>query len=282
MNLDIRLSLGFFHHPKTLKLQKRAGIEAVVGLLRLWLWAAEQRSSGILTDMDGEDIELAAEWPGTEGQFVKTLIDCRWIDEKDGVFSLHGWDEHQQYACKSEERSAHARKAAEERWAKQKEQTSNAQSMPDDARSINEHADSNAPESNNQCFKDTKVSSSTSADIDAPAEGETAPFSFCPQGKILALYREILPELPQPRNIRRNLAAQVRSRWVEKCKEKGFASEDEGLAYFRKFFTYVANNDFLTGRKNSGGRSWRCDYAWLMKAENFDKVTSGYYGGANA
>ena len=150
MNIDIRLSLGFLDHPKTLKLQKRAGVNAVLCLIRLWIWAAEQRSSGVLSDMDGEDVELAAKWDGEEGKFIRTLLDCRWVDEKDGVFFLHGWDEHQQYACKSEERSSHARKAAEERWAKHKHADSNASSMPDDAPSINEHADSNAPITNNQ------------------------------------------------------------------------------------------------------------------------------------
>ena len=116
--------------------------------------------------------------------------------------------------------------------------------------------------------------------VETPSEASTSKYPRCPQEKILNLYREILPELSQPRQIRPNIATQVRARWLEKCKEKGFATEEEGLAYFRKFFSYVAGNDFLTGRKNTcNGKAWRCDYAWLMKAANFDKVTGDYYGG---
>lgn len=135
-------------------------------------------------------------------------------------------------------------------------------------------------------IKNTNVFLSKSPDFDSTAEQGTLvetpshEYPRCPQEKILALYREILPELSQPRQVRPNIAQQVRARWVEKCREKGFASEDEGLEYFRNFFSYVAGNDFLTGRKaSSNGRTWRCDYEWLMKARNFDRVTSDYYGG---
>lgn len=134
--------------------------------------------------------------------------------------------------------------------------------------------------------ENTSYSCQNPGDFDATAEQgslvETPSHEYprCPQEKILSLYREILPELSQPRQVRPNIAQQVRARWVEKCREKGFTSEEDGLEYFRNFFTYVAGNDFLTGRKaSSNGRAWRCDYEWLMKARNFDRVTSDYYGG---
>ena len=57
MNSDIRLSVGFFDHPKIIKLERQLGLEGVTALLRLWLWAAQNRPSGILSGMDGEDIE---------------------------------------------------------------------------------------------------------------------------------------------------------------------------------------------------------------------------------
>lgn len=131
--------------------------------------------------------------------------------------------------------------------------------------------------------ENTNVFLSKSGDFDAtPEQGSlvdtpTHEYPRCPQEKILSLYREILPSLPDVRTLRPNLQSQVRARWNEKCHEKGFSSQEEGIEYFRKFFAYVAENDFLTGRKNNGQRKWRCSYAWLMKAANFDKVTSGYY-----
>ena len=154
MNIDIRLSLSFFDHPKTRKLQKRCGIEAVICLQKLWLWAADQRPNGALSGLDAEDIELAADWHGEDGAFVQTLLDCRWLDEEDGVYVLHGWEEHQGYASKSEERSEKARKAVNARWEKQRANTdsiaentaSNTKPILNDTTSINENTASNTPE----------------------------------------------------------------------------------------------------------------------------------------
>jgi hypothetical protein len=118
-----------------------------------------------------------------------------------------------------------------------------------------------------------------------PQQGELIPHgdikaikdsSACPQKKIAALYAEILPELPQVRELRDDIQKNVRARWIEKQREKGFRTEADGLEYFRNFFTYVSNNNFLMGRADQNS-TWRCDYRWLMKAANFDKVTSGYY-----
>lgn len=68
MNIDIRLSVGFFDHPKIIKLERQLGLEGVTALLRLWLWAAQNRPSGMLSGMDGEDIEIAARWKGDKAE----------------------------------------------------------------------------------------------------------------------------------------------------------------------------------------------------------------------
>jgi len=109
MNTDIRLSLGFLDHPKTKKLRKRLGADAVLCLLRLWMWVAEYRPDGKLTGMDVEDIELASSWQGEDSAFVDALNECGWIDVVGDDFFVHDWTEHQQYACKTEERSDKAR-----------------------------------------------------------------------------------------------------------------------------------------------------------------------------
>lgn len=154
MNIDIRLSLDFFDHPKSKKLKKRLGLEGVMALLKLWAWTAGNRPGGMLTGLDAEAVELAADWDGEDGTFVSTLLDLRLLDDADGTFAIHDWEDHQAYASKSEERSSKAKKAAEARWSKAKEDmgawTSNAQPMLTDATNINEHAFSNAPETRNQ------------------------------------------------------------------------------------------------------------------------------------
>lgn len=109
MNNDIRLSVEFFDHPKTVKLQRRLGVGAVICLQRLWIWTAQNRSNGVLSGIDCEDVEIAAKWDGEPGEFCQTLVDLRFIDETDGVYALHDWCEHQEYASKEEERKDRAR-----------------------------------------------------------------------------------------------------------------------------------------------------------------------------
>lgn len=93
MNTDIRLSVGFFTHPKTRKLEKRLGFAGVRSLLVLWTWAARYRPDGFLYDMDWEDIELAADWQGEERAFFDHCLGV-WIDETDASYALHDWNEH--------------------------------------------------------------------------------------------------------------------------------------------------------------------------------------------
>lgn len=119
MNSDIRLSVGFWSHPKTKKLIKRLGLEGVRSLQILWLWAAQNKADGLLTSMDWEDIELAADWQGQERKFFEQCINV-WIDEIDGVYILHDWEEHNPWQAEAAARSEQARQNAKAGWAKRK------------------------------------------------------------------------------------------------------------------------------------------------------------------
>lgn len=100
----------------------------------------------------------------------------------------------------------------------------------------------------------------------------------CPQQRIVELYHEVLPSLAKVRIWRDNKAAQLRARWREKEKEGKFHDLQSGLTYFRKFFEYVAQSEFLMGRVEQRNREpFVADLAWLIKANNFDKVLQGKY-----
>lgn len=304
MNIDIRLSLDFFDHPKSKKLKKRLGLEGVMALLKLWAWTAGNRPGGMLTGLDAEAVELAADWDGEDGTFVSTLLDLRLLDDADGTFAIHDWEDHQAYASKSEERSSKAKKAAEVRWSKAKEEreadTSNAQPMLTDATSINEHAFSNAPETRNQkpVFNTTPdgvvVDAVPGDDPDAPAsepdeknpridldrpDPHTRPGEIpCPHKRIIEAYEAILPELPRVRVWRAQQATDLRARWREKLREGKFSDEESGVDYFRRFFGYVRRSEFLMGRRSGrDGRTFRNCLAWMVKAKNFDGIVDGKY-----
>lgn len=108
----------------------------------------------------------------------------------------------------------------------------------------------------------------------------------CPHDDLIDLFAQRLPELPQPRKSlwrdgKNAPAMRARWRWVlsstyESGDRKGqrmASTAEEGVAWFDRFFTYVAKSDWLTGKAGD----WSCDLAWLMAAQNFEKVLQGNY-----
>lgn len=126
MNQDIRIKIGFFRHPKTIRLRRLLGAEAVLCLQELWCFAAQYHPRGDLTGMDAEAIALASGWPlERAAEFEEALRQCGWIDtagylnrsgshlnrlRRQGLF-LHGWEEHQEYVFHAPERKVRAIKA---------------------------------------------------------------------------------------------------------------------------------------------------------------------------
>jgi hypothetical protein len=103
----------------------------------------------------------------------------------------------------------------------------------------------------------------------------------CPHLRMLDLFANHLPELPQPKpelwHGKNAEAMRARWKWVLTAKRtsgKRYATTvDEALGWFERFFQRVAGSDFLTGRNGK----WACDLGWLMKADNFAKVVQGNY-----
>ena len=105
----------------------------------------------------------------------------------------------------------------------------------------------------------------------------------CPHQKILALWAEHCPTLTQPK---RSLwpasdgarALTARWRWVLTGRDddgnRMATNEAQGLAWFARFFDYVAGCPHLVGQNDRG---WTADLAWAMKPANFAKVMQGNY-----
>jgi len=106
---DIRLSVDFFDHPKTVKLERRHGLPGLKALLVLWTWAAKNRTSGDLSGLTDEDVEIAAGWTGEEGTLVAALASLRWLDGEEKARVLHEWAVHNPWAADAERRSNRAR-----------------------------------------------------------------------------------------------------------------------------------------------------------------------------
>lgn len=110
MTTDIRISVEFWDHPKTIKLQSRLGLEAVKNLQILWMWAAKNRPDGELSRMDNEDIEIAARWSGESGLFIQSLVDLNFLEVSErNTFTIHDWRCHNPWAAEAATRSDKAR-----------------------------------------------------------------------------------------------------------------------------------------------------------------------------
>lgn len=93
----------------------------------------------------------------------------------------------------------------------------------------------------------------------------------CPHQQIIALYHELLPANPAIRDWTDNRAALLRARWNEDAKR-------QNLDYWKRFFAFIAESEFLTGRKvGKDGRTFTPGLEWIVKPENFSKIREGRY-----
>ena len=94
----------------------------------------------------------------------------------------------------------------------------------------------------------------------------------CPHQQIIETYHELLPSCPHVREWTAARQKLLRTRWTENAKR-------QSLAWWRKFFGYVAESEFLTGRGScSPGRDpFVADLEWLVRPSNFVKVIEGRY-----
>ena len=73
--------------------------------MRLWLWAAQNRPSGVLSGMDEEDIEIAARWNGEVRAFNGVVRRLKLLDAVGDMFQIHDWQEHNTWQSEAENRS---------------------------------------------------------------------------------------------------------------------------------------------------------------------------------
>jgi len=128
MNTDIRIKTNFLTHHKTLRLLRKIGAEGVLSLIGLWLYVAQYRPKGDISDLSPEDIAAVSLWNKDPQIFLNVLIEVGFIDETinpDGSIKrvIHDWEEHNKFCYFAPERSEIARKNVEKRWKKKVEKS---------------------------------------------------------------------------------------------------------------------------------------------------------------
>ena len=178
---------------------------------------------------------------------------------------IHGWSK-RQYVSDTKDATAALR---QQRYRDKKRNARNE--------GRNEPVSSRLPEADTETEAEKDLPASSKEDALASKLASLAP---CPHQDIIGLYAKHLPHLPYPRIWEGSRRNHLKARWrwaltARKPDGSPYATDAAtALAFFDRFFAYVARSDFLTGRN---GKWHGCDLGWLGKAANFAKVVSGNY-----
>lgn len=123
-------------------------------------------------------------------------------------------------------------------------------------------------------------SSSSSTPRRQPKAADRLP--ACPFDEIVAVYHEVLPELPGVRVMKkggdRHKAVANLWQWVLTSTRTGgvrrASNREEGLAWIRDYFTRARSNDFIMGReaRGAGHESWEADLDYLCSERGMKRV----------
>lgn len=128
---DIRLKIGFFSHPKTLRVERAVGAEGVLCLIRLLMFVRVNRhKDGSLAGYSDDDIEGACGWHRCEryasGMLVASLSDAGYLEGDAGARRIHEWAHHQSFAANFSKRSRAGKANAKVRWERTYSMTQSA------------------------------------------------------------------------------------------------------------------------------------------------------------
>ncbi|MEO7387411.1 MAG: hypothetical protein ABIX37_10780 [Gammaproteobacteria bacterium] len=116
------------------------------------------------------------------------------------------------------------------------------------------------------------------ASVDPPSLPQTIP--ACPATEVVALYHEVLPELPRVERVTEARRAHIRQRWREWAAEKHWSTAAQGLDDWRKFFVFVRRSSFLMGQvkpREAGRSPFVADLDFLMAPGSHVKIFEGKY-----
>lgn len=142
------------------------------------------------------------------------------------------------------------------------------------------HVRARAPAHSSSSSSSTESTTSTTPVVEGP-DGPPD----CPHEQIIAMYHELLPECTRVVDWTDQRRALLRSRWREKAKpngsSQGYMTVDQGLEFWRRFFRWVSQSRFLTGKADPkpGRQVFVATLEWLIKPSNFVKVIEGQYHG---
>jgi len=87
-----------------------------------------------------------------------------------------------------------------------------------------------------------------------------------PYQAIVDLFNKILPELPSVKVVTDKRKKHLKARW-------NFSNKTPSLEWWREFFVYIRESDFLMGRNTD----FRAFFDWIINSSNFVKIIEGNF-----
>ncbi len=163
--------------------------------------------------------------------------------------------------AKKDKLEARARSAAEKRWGNH-----------------STNASSNARGYANDMLEECPSPSPSPSDIKIKtSSGNGLP--PCPHEQIVELFHKTLPELPEVRIWNQTRQGFLKARWREMATQEKWESQEAGIAWFEKFFTWLRQSRFLMGKvtPRPGARAFECELEWILRPQNWTKIVEGKY-----
>jgi hypothetical protein len=117
----VQLEASYWRHPKTLKLIELLGRFADIYPPRLWSWAAQYRTSGVLAS--AKELALACDYRGNADKLLGAMRDAGFIDQSD--LTIHDWSQKTGHGILMYEKEKERQKLKAERIRAEKEAKNN-------------------------------------------------------------------------------------------------------------------------------------------------------------
>lgn len=245
----IKMRIELQTHPKTVRIMSATQSDkfrVIGGLHAVWSVFDAHSEDGKLKGYTPDLMDQVIGWTG----FARAMEAVGWL-VYDGLETL-AMPEFEEHNGKSGKRRAEDQK-------RKRESRKSVRNLS------GEDADEKLTREEKRREEDT-YTSPTDVDDSQPVTEQPEKRTI-PVKEILSAYHEHLPMMPAVRMMTETRKKKLKARWLE--------SEDrQNIDYWKRFFSYVAQSDFLTGRSEA----WSgCDFEWLIESKNHVRIIEGRY-----
>lgn len=247
---------------------------APIYIMRLWAHCQDRKSDTFIMPTRG--LKAQCRFPGDAQLFEAALIEAGFIARIDNSIHVNGWAEkNAKLLASSENGKAGGRPRKNQTETKEEPNKNPTETKQEPTDNLNIE-NQNLSESDKSRVDKIRNTSPIGDSDDKPS------LPHCPHAKLIEIFAEQLPMLPTPKaelwGGTRARDMRNRWKWVLTAKThsgKRYAeTEADAIGFFTRFFGYISQSDFLTGRN---GKWTGCTLAWLMEEANFAKAIEGNF-----